>query len=186
MELEKPRVSTVTEENDEKILDREQNNGSEQEETREPEDINWQDEAKKNEDLYLRASAELENTRRRLEKEKQDSVKFANETLIKDLLPVLDNLDRALEHAEAADANNESIIEGVRMTRQSFIEILERFGLKSVNALGEKFDPNFHEAVMQQENPDVEEGTVIQQIQIGYMLKDRLIRPAMVVVSRKG
>jgi len=150
-----------------------------------PEEMDWQAEAKKYKDLYLRAFAEQENIKKRLEREKDEIVKFANENLIKELLTVLDNLERAIDHAEKGENNQESVIEGIRMTCQSFKDILKKFGVQPVAALGEKFDPQFHEAAMQEEDPNKEEGTIIKEIQRGYLLKDRLIRPAMVVVSKR-
>lgn len=150
-----------------------------------PQEVNWEEEAKKFQDLYIRATAEQENLKKRLEREKDETVKFANENFIKELLPIMDNLERALDHVENGDSNLEGMVEGVRMIYQSFYSILEKFGVKSVAALGEKFDPQYHEAVMQEENPDTEDGTIIKEVQRGYLLKERLIRPAMVVVSRK-
>jgi len=184
MEREQPNENINLDESETGVMERDSGSGIGRSE--ESGEINWEEKARSLEDNYLRAAAEFDNVKKRLEKERQDSVKFANETLIKDLLPVLDDLERALEHAEINDAGPDGLIEGIKMTRQKFIEVLDRFGAKSLSAVGEKFDPNFHEAVMQQEDPDVEENTVIKQIQSGYMLKDRLIRPAMVVVSKKG
>jgi len=155
-------------------------------ETEQPDEVtDWQAEADKYRDLYLRTKAETENMKRRLEKEKTDFIKFANESLIKDILPVVDNLERALKHSESSSNGDQGISEGVRLTYEGLKNALEKFGVKPVEAMGEPFDPNFHEAMMQRDDPEVEANTVLEEIQKGYLLHDRLIRPSMVVVSRK-
>ncbi|MBA4392087.1 MAG: nucleotide exchange factor GrpE [Desulfobacca sp.] len=141
-------------------------------------------EAKEHYDRYLRLSAELENFKKRAEKEKGETYKFANENLVKDLLPVLDNLERALEHGREP-ANHKALLEGVEMTHKGFGAVLEKYGITLVDAMGEQFDPNHHEAVMVQEDAQSPAGVVISQLQKGYRLHNRLIRPAMVVVSKK-
>ena len=141
-------------------------------------------EAKDLYDRYLRLSAEMENFKKRAEKEKGETYKFANETLLKELLPVLDNLERALDHGQETK-NAQALLLGVEMIHKSLWTVLEKYGVTRVEALGEKFDPNFHEAVMVQEVMEQEPGVVITQMQKGYLLHNRLIRPAMVVVSKK-
>jgi len=141
-------------------------------------------EAKDHYDRYLRLSAELENYKKRAEKEKGETYKFANENLVKDLLPVLDNLERALEHGREA-RNHKALLEGVEMTHKGFWGVLEKYGITLVDALGEEFDPNNHEAVMVQEDTQNPPNVVINQLQKGYRLHNRLIRPAMVIVSKK-
>lgn len=141
-------------------------------------------EAQENYDRYLRLSAELENFKKRMEKEKGETYKFANENLLKDLLPVLDNLERALEHGRDS-GNPKALLEGVELTYKSFWAVLEKYGISRVEALGEAFDPQHHEAVMVQEDAQRPAGEVISQLQIGYRLHNRLVRPAMVVVSKK-
>lgn len=148
------------------------------------EPIDWEKEARLSQERELRAVAELANAARRLEKEKENAVRYANEGLVKDLLPVVDNLERALEHARAEQGAG-AIVQGLELTLESFLGTLSRYGVEPVEALGQPFDPNFHEAVMSQADPDSEENTVIAQAQKGYLLKDRLVRPAMVVVSKK-
>lgn len=147
--------------------------------------VDWEAEAKKNLDLFLRTQAEMENMKKRLEREKNDFVKFANESLIKDLLPVLDNLERALEHAENNCAGEKGFLDGVKLTYEGLKSVLEKNGVKQICSAGEAFDPTYHEAVMQQENQDVDSNTVLAEIQKGYLLNERLIRPAMVIVSKK-
>jgi molecular chaperone GrpE len=141
-------------------------------------------EAKENYDRYLRLSAELENYKKRTEKEKGETYKFANENILKDLLPVLDNLERALEHGRET-GNLKALLEGVELTHKSLWTVMEKYGITRVEAMGEEFDPNHHEAVMVQEDAQKPAGQVISQLQIGYRLHNRLVRPAMVVVSKK-
>jgi len=148
------------------------------------EEIDWKAEAERNQELYLRAQAEMENMRKRLEREKADFLKFANENLVKDLLPVLDNLERALGHARINEGT-EGLSAGLKLIYESFFNILTKFGVKTVPALGQRFDPHVHEAVMQREDPDVDDNTVLEEVQKGYFLNDRLMRPSMVVVSRR-
>lgn len=141
------------------------------------------EEIKQLKDKVLRIAAEMENTRKRLERERTEGISFANENLIREMLPVMDNLERAIQHAEQ-DAEGQSLLDGVRMTAKSFLDILAKFGAAPFESLGKPFDPKYHEAIMQQEAPDVPNNTVIQEYQKGYTLHDRLLRPAMVVVSK--
>ncbi len=142
-----------------------------------------QTEAAKNFDLYLRSRAEIENLKRSFQREKEDLSKFANEVLIKQLLPVIDNLEKALEHAQGRDALD-ALKEGVRLTLKGLKDVLIKEGLEEVKAEGARFDPNYHEALMQKEDDSVPAGTVLQACQTGYILNERLVRPALVVVSK--
>ena len=143
-------------------------------------------EAKESHDRFLRASAELENYKKRTQREMNDFRKFANESLIKDILPIVDNLERALE---ISYGNNEKALrgmrEGVQMTLKGLLNSLERFDVVPIESLDQPFDPNFHQAVMQEESEEHPENTVSQELQKGYMMMDRLLRPAMVVVSKR-
>ena len=141
------------------------------------------EEIKTLQDRVLRLAAENENTRKRLEREKTDGICFANESFIRELLPVIDNLERAVQHA-AKESDPEALLEGVRMTLKAFADTLEKFGCKAFESVGKPFDPNFHEAVMQQESSEEPENTVLQEFRKGYTLNERLLRPAMVVVSK--
>jgi molecular chaperone GrpE len=143
-----------------------------------------QKESEKNFDLYLRSQAEIENLRKRNRKEREDYFKFANESLIKDMLPVLDNLATALSHSDSEN-NVHALKEGIRLTLKGLKDTLSKFGLEEVKALGEPFDPCFHEAVSEMDDPKAKPGTVITELQKGYTLNTRLIRPAMVVVNRQ-
>jgi len=132
--------------------------------------------------LYLQA--DFENFKKLKNKEKQDLLKFGNEVLIKELLPVIDNLERALDHSLKTN-DYKGIHEGVSLVLNEFLRVLERAGLSRVEAVGKKFDPNLHEAFYQEERDDVEPDIVLSELQKGYMLNGRLIRPAMVTVSKK-
>jgi len=140
-------------------------------------------EAQDNYDRFLRLSAEFENFKKRMEKEKNDAYKFGTENLIKELLPVLDNLERAIDHGEAKEP--QGLLEGVDLTLKGLLTLLEKIGVSPVDASGKEFDPNLHEAVMVQEDAHHPAGTVLTQLQKGYTLHSRLIRPAMVVVSKR-
>lgn len=131
----------------------------------------------------LRATAEAENFKKRLTREKEDFVKYSNEKVIKELLPVVDNLERAVEHAKEAGEGG-GLLEGVEMTLDLFKKALANLGVTQVSALGEPFNPEKHEAVQQIESADHEPNIVVSEFQKGYMLHERLIRPAMVVVSK--
>jgi molecular chaperone GrpE len=135
------------------------------------------------EDRMLRIAADAENFKKRLEREKEEQVRYANEVLIRELLPVMDNLERALNHSEVV-ANQEGLVEGLRMTLKGFSDALARLGCVQVEAVGKPFDPKFHEAVSQVVSEDHPANTVMDELQKGYMLKDRLLRPATVVVAR--
>lgn len=130
-------------------------------------------------DALRRIKAEFENSRKRAERERERILRTASEGLISELLPVMDNLDRALEHEG-------DIREGVRATRDQLAEVLGRQGLLPVASDGQHFDPNVHEAVMSQPSEDHEEGTVIQTFERGYVLNGKPIRPAKVVVATQG
>lgn len=135
----------------------------------------------------LRVSADLDNYKKRAAREKLESIKFANEKLIEKLIPILDNFEMALAAAKASPATQgvESLIEGVSMIQQRLKTTLTEFGLEEVDASGQVFDPNFHEAVSQMQSAEVPEGHVLQQMRKGYKLKERLLRPASVVVAAK-
>lgn len=143
-----------------------------------------QAEAQKNWDLYLRARADLENYRKRTQREKEELSRFANENLLREILPVLDNLERALDHARQGAADNSGLVQGVEMTLNQFQRVLEKFGVTPIASLGEPFDPARHEALGQLESVDQPPNTVVQELQKGYLLNDRLLRPAMVMVAK--
>lgn len=145
----------------------------------------FKDSAETKFDLYLRSQAEIDNLKKRFQKEKQDLAKFSNESLIKRLLIVTDNLEKAVLHAENENSFD-VLIEGVKLTLKGLTDTLQKEGLEEITAVGESFDPNYHEAVSAQEDKTVEPGTVLEELQKGYILNQRLIRPAMVIVSKAG
>jgi molecular chaperone GrpE len=131
---------------------------------------------------YMRTLADFENFRKRSERDKQDFQKYAIANVMRDLLPVLDNFDRALDHAEEGD----DFHKGVLMIYKQLFDTLQKHGLKTVEQAGVPFDPNIHEGVIREEDPSVPSGTVTAILQKGYILHDRLLRPAMVKVSSGG
>ncbi len=142
-------------------------------------------EAQENYERFLRLAAETENLKKRLEREKADLLQFANENLIKELLPVVDHLELALEHGRQA-ATPAAFLEGLELVQQGFLKTLGRFGVTPLAAVGQQFDPAYHNAVVQEPAPEVPDCTVLKDLQKGYLLHGRLLRPAMVVVARNN
>jgi len=140
--------------------------------------------ADSNMDNYLRSQAEMENMKKRFQKDKQELIKYGNETLTKQLLPVADNLEKALDHSKD-EKSLEALREGVDLTLKGLLGVLEKAGVEVVKSVGEPFDPNFHEAVSEQADESAAPGTVVKELQKGYLLNQRLIRPAMVIVNKK-
>ena len=140
-------------------------------------------EAKNNYDLFLRQSADLENFKKRVAREKEEAFKYGNEALVKDLLPMLDNLERALEHAGLGE-NGKPLLEGIELVLKGFLEILEKHGVTQISAKGETFNPQKHEAFAQVESKDHEPNTVVQELHKGYFIRDRLLRPSLVSVAK--
>ncbi len=136
-------------------------------------------------DKMLRLAAELDNFKKRVEREKLEHMKFALEEFAKELLPFLDNLERAVAMAKETK-DMDKMIEGIELTLSGYFKTLERFGLKTFVAEGQRFDPNYHEALSVEENPDVEDNIVLKEFLRGYTLHDKVIRPALVVVSKKN
>ncbi|MBM4332416.1 MAG: nucleotide exchange factor GrpE [Deltaproteobacteria bacterium] len=139
-------------------------------------------EATENLDKWLRLRAEFENFKKRMQKEKSDLMKFSNESLLTAMLPALDNLARAVNHGKQAE-ENASLLEGVEIIHNQFLSILERFGVKVIQAVGEIFDPAMHEAIAQEES-NQEPNRVLAEVERGYRFHDRLLRPAKVIVSK--
>jgi molecular chaperone GrpE len=140
-------------------------------------------ESQENYDLYMRTYAEMENIKKRGKKEREELSKYANESLVKEILPVIDNLNKAISHAQ--DDNNPSgLVEGLDLILNGLMTTLQKAGLKEVEAEGKPFDPNFHEAISQKIDDTVAPGNVIIELQKGYLLNGRLIRPSMVVISQ--
>jgi molecular chaperone GrpE len=139
--------------------------------------------AQENHERFLRAAAELDNFRKRKEREVSELRKYANQTLLRELLGVVDNLERALA-VSLENRKPEGLIEGVEMTLKELLKIFDQFKVSPIESHEQPFDPNHHEAVMQEPSDAFPPNTVIKELQKGYMLRDRLLRPAMVVVSK--
>jgi molecular chaperone GrpE len=140
-------------------------------------------------DRLLRALAETENVRRRAQREREDASKYAIAGFAKDLLSAADNLRRALEslpESEAKDERTRSLLAGVAATERELLGAFERYGIKRIDPRGEAFDHNFHQAIFEAERPDQPSGSVVEVLQPGYVLHDRLLRPAMVGVAKGG
>jgi molecular chaperone GrpE len=140
-------------------------------------------EAKENYDRYLRQVADLENFRKRASREREEAIRFANEALVKDLLPVVDNLERAVAHAKDGD-NGKPLVEGVEMVLRGFFDTLAKHGVVPITAVGQRFDPEKHEAMAETESGIYEPNTVVEEYHKGYLLRDRLLRPALVSVAK--
>jgi molecular chaperone GrpE len=140
-------------------------------------------EAKDNLDRFLRVAADLENYKKRAAREKEDYLKFAIEDLIKAILPAIDNLERAVNHSEKA-VDLQSLVAGVKLTIQQLLQSLNKFGLSSIESVGKPFDPAVHEAMMVVETDQHEPNQVVEEFHKGYLLHERLIRPAGVSVSK--
>lgn len=139
-------------------------------------------EAEVNYNKFLRVCADLENYKKRVEKEKGELINFSNERLIKEVLPVVDNLERAIDHIED-ESDITAVKDGIKLVLDNLLAVLKKFGVEAVSAMGEKFDPTRHEAVSQEETLNSDPGTVIKEFHKGYYLNNRLLRPAMVVIA---
>lgn len=142
-----------------------------------------QKEARENYDSYVRALADLDNYRKRAARDKADIIKYGKEDLIKDILPFLDSLDRALEHAASTDAK--AFVDGIALMQDQMLCCLKRHGVERIESAGADFDPNFHEALMQQDSAEHEDNKIISEMEKGYLLNGRLIRPSRVCVCKK-
>lgn len=141
-------------------------------------------EAAENYDKYLRALAELENYKKRSAREKTEVIKFGQENLIRDMLPVLDSLDKAIEQSEKSE-NFEAFKEGLKMVRAQMMSCLEKYGVEPIDCLNCYFDPNYHEALAQVESEHHEENEIVEEYQKGYLLNKRLLRPSKVAICKK-
>tara|TARA_Y100000589_G_C26885735_1_gene519953 strand:- start:60 stop:596 length:537 start_codon:yes stop_codon:yes gene_type:complete len=158
----------------------------ENEANNQPEEISLEDKVKELEDKLLRSAAEVENIRKRSEKERSEAYKIGISLFVKDFVPVLDNIERALASLRDSDEiNYESFVEGISATEKDIISLLEKHGIQQINPINEKFDPLFHEALFEAESDDHEPGFVTQVIEVGYVIDKRLIRAAKVGVASK-
>lgn len=135
-------------------------------------------------DQLLRQKADFDNTKKRLERDKVDAIKFANERLLAEILPIMDNLDRAM--ASLAEGHDpDKVMKGLKLAQAEMHQVLELHGVEMVKSVGEAFDPHVHEAVGAVESAEKEEGTILEEVQRGYMLNGRLIRPSRVKIAKK-
>ena len=145
------------------------------------------EEANKFRDAAMRAEAEMQNVRRRAEREVEHAVKYGVEKIVQNLLPVVDSLEKAVEAAEQTEAGSDAtqaIVEGMGLCQRLFLEVIAKQGVVTIDPHGEPFDPNVHQAISMVENPDVEPNSVVAVVQKGYSLNGRLVRPAMVMVAK--
>jgi molecular chaperone GrpE len=141
-------------------------------------------EAADNYDKFLRASAELENYKKRAVKELADAINYGNEKIIKDILPIIDSLERALDHAVANSEDFDTFVEGLKLIYEKFLNTLEKHGVEKIDAVGMEFDPNFHEAMLQVESEDYDDNKIVEEFERGYLLNGRLLRPVKAAVSK--
>ena len=134
-------------------------------------------------DKFLRACADIENYKKRAEKEKGELINFSNERFIKEVLPVVDNLERAIDHIED-ESDLAAVKDGIKLVLDNLLAVLKKFGVEAASAMGDKFDPTRHEAISQEEILNSDPGTIIKEFHKGYYLNGRLLRPAMVVIAK--
>lgn len=134
-------------------------------------------------DRLLRVTAEFENYKKRMSREMEDFRKYANQSLLKEMLSVVDHIELAIQAASAPSAADTSMVEGLNLTLKEFLRILEKFKVKPIEAVGQPFNPQVHEAIMQEPCEQLPENTVVREMQKGYTIHDRLLRPSLVVVS---
>ena len=189
-ETEEARLESV-EEIEEKMVDQKESE-DDSEDTEPPKEPTLEEQLEQSEkqivdlqDRLLRMNAEFENYKKRMAKENMEKFKYYHMGLIKELLPALDSLEQAIEHGQKENAAVEAILEGIQMVYKLNQEALEKFSVSKIQAVGEPFDPAFHQAVGTVESETVPEDHVADQFQVGYLLHDRVVRPAMVRVSKK-
>lgn len=143
-------------------------------------------EVEANYDRFIRVTADFENYKKRTAREMSDLRKFANENILRDMLLVVDNLERAIESGSKHDSEKQTILEGVEITLKDLFRMFEKYGVKDFKAEGEPFDPVYHQAMMQEKTNDYPDNNVLNELQKGYTIHERLLRPAMVVVARNA
>jgi molecular chaperone GrpE len=141
------------------------------------------DEAAENYDKYLRACAEFENYKKRSARDREEFIKYGNERLIKDLLPIADSMERAMNHASDYEDSG-AFLEGMKLIYEQFFASLAKHGVERIESVGETFDPNFHEAVLQVESKEHKDNKVVEEFEKGYLLNGRLLRPAKVSIAK--
>jgi molecular chaperone GrpE len=190
LKKKKNHKNPACEKQEEKIEEAQSNNGKELEggEGKEIEELKRkleekEKEAKENYERMLRVAADFENYKKRAAREKEEWTKFANEDLLKAILPFIDNLEKAVNHSDKTE-NAQSLVEGVRLTLQQLLQALGKFGLTPMESVGKPFDPTYHEAMMTVQTDQHEPNRVVEEYRKGYLLNERLIRPATVSVSK--
>ncbi|UDI78148.1 nucleotide exchange factor GrpE [Staphylococcus taiwanensis] len=179
------KTDNTTSENNDSL----ENNESEEnpeEKTVDPKDEEIQQlqlKANENEEKYLRLYAEFENYKRRIQNENETNKKYQAQRVLTDILPTIDNIERALQ-IEGDEESFKSLQKGVQMVHESLLRALKENGLEEIQSEGQEFDPNFHQAVVQDDNPDFKSGEITQELQKGYKLKERVLRPSMVKVNQ--
>ena len=181
-------MTKLDEKNKENSQNEEQNKNHEIEENKE--ELSIEDKLKTLEEKLLRTMAEMENQRRRFEKEREEAFEFGGFSFAKESLSLLDNIDRATTSfkSDTTLKNNkdlDKIIEGIEIVKKDLISIFKKNGIEMIDCINKKFDPNFHQAMLEVEDSSKESGTVVQEIQKGYMMKNRLLRPSLVGVTKK-
>jgi molecular chaperone GrpE len=138
-------------------------------------------------DKYLRLYAEMENYKKKVRKDKEEFMAYCNEDLLYELLPVLDTLEMAIMHSSrSSEEAQDSLTKGVENTLREFLRTLEKFGLKPIGSVGQPFDPAYHHAMTQVDRPDVEPGSIVEEMRKGYLYKEKVLRPSMVSVAKKS
>ena len=148
--------------------------------------ISKEQEAQENYDRLLRVSAEFENYKKRTAREMEEFRKFSNQSLIREMLSVVDHLELAMNSTDGQKTIEKGLVEGLEMTHREILKVFEKFHVTPISAMGKTFDPTFHEAVMQEETDDFPANTVVKELQKGYLIHDRLLRPSMVVVAKSA
>ena len=177
-----------TSKNEEEKSDEEKLEQKEEAENKISQENELREELESMKDEKLRLLAEMENLRKRSERDKSDSIRYGSMNLAREILSVNDNLSRALQSVNLGENNIEPInnlVDGLNMVQKEFMTILNKYGVEKIDALNKKFDHNFHQAVLEVETEESEEGIVVQEIQTGFTMYDRLLRPSMVGVSKK-
>ena len=186
---ESPKKTAEAVEKDGEVLNREAEKLDKAEDDRQSKDLaeelkSKEQEAQENYDRLLRVSAEFENYKKRASREMEEFRKFSNQALIKEMLSVVDNLELAMNSTPADKTIDKGLLEGLEMTHKEILKVFDKFHVKPISAQGQLFDPTFHEAVMQEATDEFPENTVVNVMQKGYLIHDRLLRPSMVVVAK--
>ncbi len=144
---------------------------------------NLEEELGQEKDRYLRLYAEFDNYKKRVARDREELIKYGNESLLYELLPVIDNLEMAMKHS--SNDTSAGLVQGVEITLKEFLRVIDKFGLSPIDASGKMFDPSLHHAMTQMERDDIDENMVVEEFRKGYMLREKVLRPSLVAVSKK-